>query len=214
MYLYFKVIGARARKISLRLAALTILMALLCGESRPFAAEREKAFVGQLLVATEEMQDPRFVESVIYIVKHDHEGTMGLVINRPIAQAPIDDLLKGFGAEAKGGTREITIHYGGPVSGRQGFLLHSDDVLLENSMKAKDGIAATSDTKMIQAIANGKGPRQFLIMLGYAGWAPGQLEGELKAQTWVLVSADKSLIFGEDADKKWRHAIDKRQIPL
>ena len=81
-------------------------------------------------------------------------------------------------------------------------------------MKAKDGIAATSDSKMIQAIANGKGPRQFLFMLGYAGWAPGQLEGELQAKTWVVVAADKSLIFGKDAEKKWRQAIDKRQIPL
>jgi putative transcriptional regulator len=178
------------------------------------AAGGGQPVVGQLLVATEEMKDPRFVESVIYIVKHDDEGTMGLVINRPIAQGPIDDLLRGFGAEAKGGTLEIIIHYGGPVSSRQGFLLHSDEVLLENSMKAKDGIAATSDTKMIQAIANGKGPRQFLFMLGYAGWAPGQLEGELKAKTWVVVSPDKSLIFGKDAGKKWRRAIDKRQISL
>lgn len=204
----------RVRNYPIWFAVLTFLVALLSAESRPLAAEREQPMVGQLLVATEEMKDPRFVESVIYIVKHDYEGTMGLVINRPMAQGPIDDLLKGFGAETKGGTREITVHYGGPVSSRQGFLLHSDDVLLDNSMKAKDGIAATSDTKMIQAIANGKGPRQFLFMFGYAGWAPGQLEGELKAKTWVVVAADKSLIFGKDADKKWRQAIDKRQIPL
>jgi len=204
----------RVKHFSIWLALLALLPALVFTVSRPLAAERGQPLVGQLLVATEEMKDPRFVESVIYIVKHDHEGTMGLVINRPMAQAPIDDLLKGFGAEAKGNSREIIIHYGGPVSSRQGFLLHSDDVLLENSMKAKDGIAATSDTKMIQAIASGKGPRQFLFMLGYAGWAPEQLEDELTAQTWVVVSPDKSLIFGKDAEKKWRQAIDKRQIPL
>jgi putative transcriptional regulator len=191
-----------------------VLIGLVSSELSLLAAERGQALVGQLLVATEEMQDPRFVESVIYIVKHDHEGTMGLVINRPLAQGPIDDLLKGFGAETKGSRREIIIHYGGPVSSRQGFLLHSDDVLLENSMKAKDGIAATSDTKIIESIANGKGPRQFLFMFGYAGWAPGQLEDELKTKTWAAVSADKALIFGKDAEKKWRQAIDKRQIPL
>jgi putative transcriptional regulator len=204
----------RARHCPIWFAILAVIIALVATEPRVPAAGGGQPVVGQLLVATEEMKDPRFVESVIYIVKHDDEGTMGLVINRPIAQGPIDDLLRGFGAEAKGGTLEIIIHYGGPVSSRQGFLLHSDEVLLENSMKAKDGIAATSDTKMIQAIANGKGPRQFLFMLGYAGWAPGQLEGELKAKTWVVVSPDKSLIFGKDAGKKWRRAIDKRQISL
>ena len=196
------------------LAALTVLIGLLWAGSRPFAVERKVELVGQLLVATEEMADPRFVESVLYIVKHAHDGTMGLVINRPVAQGSISDLLKGLGADTKGGTREIVIHYGGPVSSRQGFLLHSDDVLLENSMKAKDGIAATSDSKIIQAIADGKGPQQFLFMLGYAGWAPGQLEDELDTKTWTVVPADKSLIFGADADKKWRQAIDKRQIPL
>lgn len=212
--MYFNADIWRARNIPIWLALLTALVGLVAAESRTLAAERAQPLVGQLLVATEEMKDPRFVESVIYIVKHDHEGTMGLVINRPMAQGPIDDLLKGFGAETKGNTREITIHYGGPVSSRQGFLLHSDDLLLENSIKAKDGIAATSDTKMIQAIANGKGPRQFLFMLGYAGWAPGQLEDEIHAKTWVVVAADKSLIFGKDAEKKWRQALDKRQIPL
>ena len=212
--MFFNPGAERAPNIPIWLAVLTVLMGLLSAKSQPLATERGQLIAGQLLVATEEMKDPRFVESVIYIVKHDHEGTMGLMINRPVAQGTIDDLLKGFGEEPKGNTREIIIHYGGPVSSRQGFLLHSDDLLLEASMVAKDGIAATSDTKMIQAIADGKGPRQFLFMLGYAGWAPEQLEAELQAKTWVVVSADKALIFGKDADKKWRQAIDKRQTPL
>lgn len=204
----------RARNHPAWFVMMIVVVGLVSSELLLLAAEPGQALVGQLLVATEEMQDPRFVESVIYIVKHDRDGTMGLVINRPLAQGPIDDLLKGFGAETKGSGREIIIHYGGPVSSRQGFLLHSDDVLLENSMKAKDGIAATSDTKIIESIANGEGPRQFLFMFGYAGWAPGQLEDELKRKTWATVSADKALIFGKDAEKKWRQAIDKRQIPL
>lgn len=178
------------------------------------AAETEQAIAGQLLIATGEMKDPRFGEAVIYLVKHDSEGTLGLIINRPIAQGAIDEVLKGFGAEAKGSQREIVIHYGGPVSSRQGFLLHSDDVTLENSIRAKDGIVMTSDIKMIEAIAMGKGPRQFIFTLGYAGWAPGQLEAELKTNSWFVISADKSFIFGEDAEKKWRRAMDKRQIPL
>jgi putative transcriptional regulator len=106
------------------------------------------------------------------------------------------------------------VHYGGPVSSRQGFLLHSDDKTVEGALKLPNGIAMTSDIKMIQAIANGTGPQQFLFALGYAGWAPGQLEDELEANSWFLVSADKSLIFGKNAGEKWRRALDKRRIRL
>jgi len=178
------------------------------------AAEESDYLTGQLLVATPEMRDPRFVETVIYIVKHSAEGAFGLVINRPLAKGPVEDLLKGFGIDSSGAKGEIIVHYGGPVSPRAGFVLHSDDVLLEESAKVANGIAMTSDPKLIEAMAQGKGPRQSLFIMGYAGWAPGQLEGELKAGSWFVVSGDKALIFGQDADRKWRQAMDKRKIPL
>ena len=177
------------------------------------AAEQSDDLTGQLLVATPEMRDPRFVETVIYIVKHGAEGTFGLVINRPLAKGPVEDLLKGFGLESGGAKGEIVIHYGGPVSPRAGFVLHSDDVLLEESAKVANGIAMTSDPKLIEAMAQGKGPKQSLFIMGYAGWAPGQLEGELMAGSWYVVSGDNALIFGQDAERKWQQAMDKRKIP-
>jgi putative transcriptional regulator len=178
------------------------------------AAEQGENLAGQLLVATPEMRDPRFVESVIYVVKHGREGTFGLIINRPLAKGPVEDLLRGFGMDSGGAKGEIIIHYGGPVSPGAGFVLHSDDVLIEESAKVANGIAMTSDPKLMEAMARGKGPRQSLIMLGYAGWAPGQLEGELLAGSWFVVSGDKALIFGLDAGRKWQQAMDKRKIPL
>lgn len=187
---------------------------LLISKAVSAADGGDRDFAGQLLVASEEMKDPRFVETVIYLVRHNAEGTLGLVINRPVAKGPIDDLLKGFGAPAKGSKREVTIHYGGPVGTRQGFVLHSDDVKIEDTLVVKDGIAMTSDVKMIEAIAAGHGPKQSLVMLGYAGWAPGQLAAEIKSQAWFLIPADKSIIFGNDADKKWIRATARRQIPL
>ena len=191
---------------------------LLCVLSIPLvpinAAEQSDYLTGQLLVATPEMRDPRFVETVIYIVKHSAEGAFGLVINRPLAKGPVEDLLKGFGMDSSGAKGEIIVHYGGPVSPGAGFVLHSDDVLLEESAKVANGIAMTSDPKLIEAMAQGKGPRQSLFILGYAGWAPGQLEGELKAGSWFVISGDKALIFGKDADRKWRQAMDKRKISL
>ncbi len=174
----------------------------------------ERYLAGQLLVATSDMRDPRFVEAVIYMVKHSADGAMGLVVNRPLAKGSVEDLLKGMGVESKGAKGEIIIHYGGPVSPEGGFILHSDEVLFEGSTRVKDGIAMTSDPKLIEAISRGKGPRQSLLAFGYAGWAPGQLEDELKGNAWFVVSGDKAFIFGKDADKKWRQAIDKRQIPL
>jgi putative transcriptional regulator len=200
--------------LPIRRRALFALLAAAILASRIFAAEKTDFIAGQLLVATPEMRDPRFVETVIYIVKHNAEGAFGLVINRPLARGPVEDLLKGFGVDNQGAKGEITVHYGGPVSTAQGFVLHSDDVLADNSTKVKDGIAVTSDAELIQAIARGKGPRQSLLMLGYAGWAPGQLEAEIKTNSWYVVPGDRALIFGKDADKKWRQAMDKRHIEL
>jgi putative transcriptional regulator len=196
------------------LLALGLIFALLLRSNAAIAAENSDTLTGQLLVASPEMKDPRFVETVIYMVKHSAEGAFGLVINRPVAKGPIEDLLKGFHAEAKGAKGEIIIHYGGPVTPTAGFILHTDDVLLDNSTKVKDGIAVTSDAKLIAEIGRGKGPRQALVIMGYAGWAPGQLETELKAEAWFVVPADKRLIFGKDPEKKWRQALDKRQVPL
>src|SRR5262245_61539371 len=201
-------------KIWIFLSALLIAAGALGGEPSILALEPEPFLAGQLLVATPEMTDPRFVETIIYMVKHNQEGAVGLVINRPLAKGPYEDLLKSFGADTQGAKGELVIHYGGPVGNSQGFVLHTDDVLLDSSTKVKDGIAMTADVKMIEAMARSKGPQQALVMFGYAGWAAGQLEMELKRDAWFVISADKSLIFGKDHEKKWSQAIDKRQIPL
>lgn len=177
-------------------------------------AEVAEFTAGQLLVATPEMRDPRFAEAVIYMVKHNSEGAMGLVINRPMAKGPVKDLLQGFGIENEDAKGEIIIHYGGPVSANIGFVLHSDDVMLDNSERVKDGIAMTVDPKLIEAMARGTGPRESLVLFGYAGWAPGQLEGELEAGAWHVVPADKTLVFSKEADKKWQQAMDRRRISL
>lgn len=198
-----------------RIAIEFILLAILVMPWRMLlAAEQERFLTGQILVATDAMRDPRFAQSLIYIVRHDADGTLGLVVNRPIAKGSLDDLLKGFGVQTKNAPGEIIIHFGGPVSTRQGFVLHSDEVLLENSIRVKDGLAMTSDVKLLEAIAQGKGPRQSLFMFGYAGWAPGQLEAEIKADSWFSIPGDKTLIFGKDAEGKWKQATARRQIPL
>jgi putative transcriptional regulator len=194
--------------------SLLLAIAALTQAPHSMAAEQENSLIGRLLVALPGMKDPRFFESVIYIVKHDREGAFGLVINRLLTTAPIEEVLAGFGIDEKGGKGEIAIHYGGPVSPRQGFVLHSDDIVRENSTRVNNGMAVTSDATIIRDISRGKGPRQFLLIVGYAGWAPGQLEGELQNKAWFSIPADKEIIFSKQPEKKWQRAMDKRQVPL
>ncbi|MGZ8479390.1 MAG: YqgE/AlgH family protein [Candidatus Binatia bacterium] len=198
----------------LGLAALLLVIDVANAGLSGLAVPANRFLAGQLLVASSEMKDPRFAESIIYLVKHDDTGALGLVVNKPVAKVPFDELLKGFGIDTKGAKGEIVVHYGGPVNRYQGFVLHSDDWVLDSSTKVKDGVAMTADAKMVQALADGKGPRQALLIMGYAGWAAGQLEMELKANSWFAIGADKSLVFGHEPEKKWRRAMDKRQIPL
>jgi len=178
------------------------------------AAEEERFLTGQLLVATPEMPDPRFAETVLYMIKHDEHGAVGLVVNRPVARGPIADVLKSLGVETEGAGGEITLHYGGPVEPGKGFILHSDDYVLDSTTKIKDGIAVTTDSEILRALSLGKGPRRSLLALGYAGWAPGQLEAEIKANGWFSIPADAELIFGADAEKKWDRALERRRIKL
>jgi putative transcriptional regulator len=198
----------------LRLCSQLLVLAALAQAPQAVAAEQENSLTGRLLVALPNMKDPRFSESVIYIVRHDREGAFGLVINRVLTTAPIEEVLAGFGVDEKGGKGEIAIHYGGPVSPRQGFVLHSDDVVRENSTRVNNGLAITSDATIIRDISLGKGPRQFLLIVGYAGWASGQLEQELQNKAWFSIPADKEIIFSKQTEKKWQRAMDKRQVPL
>lgn len=195
------------------LAVAALLFGFVEPERAPHAvAEDEQHLIGQLLVATPEMADPRFEESVIYMISHDQTGATGLVINRPVAEGPLADLLKGLGHESHGVKGTVAIHYGGPVETERLFILHSNDYAAKATMFVGNGLGVTSDSGILQAIARGKGPRQKLFIFGYAGWGPGQLEGEIKTGAWFSIPAESSLIFGGDAEGKWNKALAKRKF--
>jgi putative transcriptional regulator len=175
------------------------------------AAEESRFLTGQLLVAAPEMGDPRFAGTVVLVIRHSEEGAMGLVVNRPLAKGPIADLLKGLGEQSEGIRGEVLLYYGGPVEPSQGFILHTDDYVGERTSSLGNGISVTDDVEILRAIANGKGPRQSIVTLGYAGWAPGQLEEEMRAGAWFAVAADKALIFDANDDAKWERASAKKK---
>lgn len=198
--------------------ALVILLTLavigVC-VAQPAAARPEIGSVtGQLLVATPQIGDPRFMRTVIYMVAHDANGAMGLVVNRPIGSVPLARLLDELGIGSEGISGIIRVHYGGPVEAPRGFVLHTADYVPKGTLIVKDGMALTSQPEILRAIAGGTGPRRSLFALGYAGWGPGQLEAEIKAGDWVTVQADQALVFDDDYDRKWERAMARRIIDL
>ena len=194
-----------------------LLAAALIGSSArtvPGAPRDGRSLAGRLLVASSEMGDPRFTRTVIYMVRHDATGAMGLVINRPIGHLPLARLLEQLGLPTEGVKGDVRVHYGGPVERSQGFVLHTTDFSSAATLVVKDGVAMTSTPDVIAAIATGKGPRRRVLTLGYAGWSPGQLEGELANGSWVVAAADEALVFDEHHEGKWQRAMDRQLINL
>jgi putative transcriptional regulator len=177
-------------------------------------AAQPASLAGQLLVARPELRDPRFSHTVVYIVRHDAGGAMGLILNRPIGEASLSELLEQAGLEGKSVDGKIRVHFGGPVEAPRGFVLHTADYKIDGTQVVKDGIAVTARPEILRAMGTGIGPRKSLFALGYAGWASGQMEGEIKAGSWEIVPADKALVFDEDYETKWERAIARRTIRL
>jgi len=148
------------------------------------------------------------------MVHHDATGAMGLVVNQPRADAPLALLLEKLGRDGEGAASTVRVHYGGPVEPGKGFVLHTSDWASGESRVVRDGVALTTDPAIFEALARGTGPRRALFALGYAGWGPGQLEGEIDRGDWITVSADEALIFDDDAPSKWTRAMARRKIAL
>lgn len=179
--------------------------------------QSESGLSGHLLIAMPTMTDPNFSETVIYICAHSEDGAMGLIINRQAENIDFTDLLeKIFTPE---GSNPITltqseqslpyIHLGGPIESGRGFVLHSADYhSSEHTFAVNKNISLTATLDILKAIANGNGPSNSLLALGYAGWAPGQLEQELSETGWLHCPANTDLIFNTEAEKKYQRAFD------
>ena len=183
---------------------------------RADAAGGDAYLTGQLLVATPDMGDPRFAETVIYMVSHDADGAMGLVVNRVLGTGPLGLLLETLeiDIEADPDLGEVRLLFGGPVEPERGFVLHSDDFEGESTRIVANGIAVSFGTDALAAMAQGAGPRRSLVLLGYAGWGPGQLESELARADWLVVPAEKALVFSDDPASVWERARESYGIEL
>jgi putative transcriptional regulator len=176
---------------------------------------------GQMLIAMPSMRDERFARSLIYICAHSSEGAMGIVVNQPAENIKFPDLLVQLDViPAKDlielpSKADVKVLKGGPVETGRGFVLHSADFFIENStLPIDNGICLTATLDILKAIAQGAGPQSAVLALGYAGWAPGQLENEITENGWLNCDADKELIFGSDAEGKYEKAMRKIGIDL
>src|SRR5215469_1359934 len=172
---------------------------------------------GQLLVAMPVMGDPRFERSVIYLCAHSADGAMGIMVNRPAGSIDFPELLvqlniinKAEQIKLPENAESMKVLRGGPVDTGRGFVLHSSDFYLDNAtLPIDDKICLTATVDILKAIANGAGPKHAILALGYAGWAPGQLENEIQGNGWLHCDADPELVFGDDIDEKYARALRK-----
>jgi putative transcriptional regulator len=207
---------------SRRLLSVAALLALVTYASVGTDAARRQdqdpttgSLAGQLLVAAPDLQDPNFSQTVVYLVHHDQSGAMGLVLNRVLGSGPLDKVLEGLGMPSDGAADlELRVHYGGPVEPARGFMLHSPDYRGADTVVLSELVALTLSPGILEDIAAGRGPKRSLFALGYAGWGPEQLEGELAAGAWFVVEPDADLLFGEQPETKWQRAFDRRGIDL
>lgn len=169
---------------------------------------------GQLLVAMPNMPDPRFERSVIYLCAHTADGAMGLVVNKLIDSLSFPDLLGQLGIESSDVDDQIRVHFGGPVEAARGFVLHSTDYVHDATMVVNDHFALTATVDVLKAMAKGQGPRQSLLALGYAGWAPGQLDSEIQANGWLTVPADEQLVFLSEIKSRWEDSVKRIGVDL
>ena len=167
------------------------------------APEKFVSLAGQFLVATPSMQDRRFERSVILIARHNKDGAFGLIINRPAAERPLSQLLEALGEKGSPVSGTVRLFAGGPVQPELGFVIHSPDYMGPQTLGVDGRVSVTMNLDILRDIATGKGPQKSLIMFGYAGWGPGQLEGEIARRSWTTVPADSKLIFDEDREKLW-----------
>jgi putative transcriptional regulator len=171
---------------------------------------------GQVLVAMPTIQDDRFARTVIYMCAHSSEGAMGIVINKPAPNVQFRDLLEQLDVIPKNSDGEaiwvapVQVLKGGPVETQRGFVLHSADFFIQDStLSIDEGICLTATLDILKAIARGEGPNSAILALGYAGWAPGQLESEIQANGWLSCAADAELVFGTLPESKYATALRK-----
>lgn len=171
-------------------------------------AQDRMNLTGKLLIAMPAMSDPRFARSVVFMCAHSEDGAMGIIINKPVTELKLRELLEQVSITISTDMPDRPVHFGGPVEHARGFVLHSGDYqsrVTTLPLAGPFGMTATVD--VLEDLASGHGPDSAIVALGYAGWGPGQLEGEIAQNGWLTVDATTDLVFGTPDKGKWEAAL-------
>lgn len=167
------------------------------------------------LIAMPTLRDPNFSRTVTYICEHSADGAMGLVINRPMNNIHLGDMLEQLDITTDDPrVRQTTVFLGGPVQPDRGFVLHTAGRRWDSTLQITEEISITTSRDILESIAAGEGPEEKLVALGYAGWAGGQLEEELGANAWLSGPARTDIIFRMSAENRWRAAAGLLGVDL
>lgn len=193
-----------------------VLPAMLMSAALPAPADapQRSSLAGQLLIAAPAMGDPRFYQTVILLVRHDRNGALGIVVNRPLGERPLASLLEALGEKDSGAAGNVRIFAGGPVEPQRGFVVHSAEYHRPDTLEIDGRVAMTSSREVLRDLGTAQGPKQSLVAFGYAGWGPGQLENEFAKGAWFITPQDAKLVFEQDRDKVWDDAMARRTQDL
>lgn len=169
---------------------------------------------GQLLIATTLITESCFNRAVLYVCAHGEDGAIGVIINHPLPELQYKEVLKQLKIESKKDFAAPQVYLGGPVDAARGLVVHSPDYNHRETVHLSDAISVTSNLQVLHDIAAGQGPEKHLLTLGYAGWAPGQLEAEIEANSWISVPATPKLIFDTPNGEKWELAAESLGIDM
>ena len=206
-----------APRISLRrlfAAVVSVSAALTVIGAAPPEHQDTVSLVGQLLIASPTIGDPRFAHTVILMVRHDKEGAFGIVINRPVGERAIGDLLEATGDNDPGAAGMVRVFAGGPVQPELGFVIHSAEYRRAETVDVDGHVSMTASRQILLDIGRNQGPEKSLFALGYAGWGPGQLEGELAHNSWFTTPEQPKLVFDDDRGNLWDEAMARRTREL
>ncbi|OGT64847.1 MAG: hypothetical protein A3I13_03520 [Gammaproteobacteria bacterium RIFCSPLOWO2_02_FULL_47_50] len=168
----------------------------------------------QFLIAMPGLVDPNFYHTVTYICAHNEEGAMGIVINRPLGLL-LNEVLEQMNITSRNDLiAQMPVYQGGPVQADRGFVLHHPIREWDYSIEICNTIGIATSRDILKAIANGEGPENSLIALGYAGWGAGQLEREIKENVWLNAPADTSIIFKTPTESRWGAAAALAGVDL
>jgi len=176
--------------------------------------EAPQTLAGQLLIALPALSDPNFARSVTLICQHDADGAMGVVVNRP-SEYTLGEVFRQMGIESGDeslNARQVVA--GGPVHPERGFVLHDGERGWDSSLAIGDGLYVTTSRDVLEALARGEGPGSAMVALGCAGWGAGQLEHELRENSWLTAPADAELLFGLPLDARWQGAAGRIGVDM